>query len=167
MVALLEILGKIGFDWRVALANFVNFLIIFYLLKRFAFGPIAKIIAERQKKIETGLEDAKKAETAVMMAKQEKEKIVDEGKSEANGLLVMANKRGDEIVTTSESRGKEEYTRLISEAKADIDKQQKKAEEEVVEKTAGLVVAGIEKILREKIDKKEEEAIIKKVVAGL
>lgn len=167
MQTILEILGKVGFDWRVALANFVNFLIIFYLLKRFAFGPIKKVINERQNKIQDGLDNAKKAETALLLADKEKEKIIDKAKEEASGVLVMANKRGEEIVSGSEIKGREEYERLVSSAKTTIEKEKERAEEEVKEKTANLIVTGIEKILREKIDKAEEEKIIKKVVAGL
>jgi F0F1-type ATP synthase membrane subunit b/b' len=67
-----EILGKIGFDWQVALANLVNFLIIVFLLKKFAFKPIAKIIQDRQNKINEGLENAKKAaEEAMKNAKSD------------------------------------------------------------------------------------------------
>jgi F0F1-type ATP synthase membrane subunit b/b' len=41
---ILGILGKIGFDWQVALANLVNFLIIFWILKKFAFKPVREIL---------------------------------------------------------------------------------------------------------------------------
>ncbi|MBU4369492.1 ATP synthase F0 subunit B, partial [Patescibacteria group bacterium] len=55
-----RILGNLGFDWRMALANLVNFLIIFFVLKKYAFKPIKEKLEEREKKIKTGLEDAEK-----------------------------------------------------------------------------------------------------------
>ena len=72
-MAILDILGKIGFDWQVAVANLVNFLIIFFILKRYAFKPIANIIKERQDQVNEGLDNAKLAETNLMQAEQEKE----------------------------------------------------------------------------------------------
>ena len=60
MVNIYEILGKIGFDWQVALASLVNFLIILFVLKKFAFKPIKKLIQERQNKINEGIEKEKR-----------------------------------------------------------------------------------------------------------
>src|SRR3989344_45130 len=62
MVDIYGILQKIGFDWQVALANLVNFLIILFLLKKFAFKPIGKLIKDRQDKINEGLQKTKEAE---------------------------------------------------------------------------------------------------------
>ena len=78
----MEILNEaalnIGFDWRMALAQLVNFLIIFYLLKRFVWGSIKKTLAERKAKIDKGLEDAEAAEGLQLKAEQDYEKRVKE-----------------------------------------------------------------------------------------
>ena len=59
-----EILSKIGFDYRVALANLVNFLIVLWVLQKFAFPKIQIVLAERQAKIRKGLADAEAAKQA-------------------------------------------------------------------------------------------------------
>ena len=75
---MLEILGKIGFDWQVALANLINFFIVFLLLKKFFFKKIKETIRERRNKIEKGLEDAEKAAESLKSAEIEKDSIVKE-----------------------------------------------------------------------------------------
>ena len=92
---ILEILGNIGFDWRIAFANLVNFLIIFYLLKRYAFGPIGRILDERRRKIEEGLEHAREAETNLMMAKEERAR--DEAAQILNKAALDAEKQKKEM----------------------------------------------------------------------
>ena len=57
-----QLSANLGFDWRVALANLANFLIIVWILKRFAFKPIKAIIEKRENTIKEGLDKAKEAE---------------------------------------------------------------------------------------------------------
>jgi len=49
--SVLNNLGKMGFDWHMALFNLVNFLILYFILKKYLFGSISATIAERQKKV--------------------------------------------------------------------------------------------------------------------
>jgi F-type H+-transporting ATPase subunit b len=87
MNALLEILGKIGFDWRMALFSLLNFLIIYYILKKFFFDMIVKSIDERQKKVKEGVENYEKAKTELGMAENNAKKIIDDAKKDANKLI--------------------------------------------------------------------------------
>jgi hypothetical protein len=93
------ILANLGFDWRVALANLVNFLVIILILKYFAFKPIAKIINEREDKIKKGIEDAERAATEFQMAKQVCEKTIEKGEFEN---LVKWYFRNKEVITLEE-----------------------------------------------------------------
>ena len=84
------ILANLGFDWRVALANLANFLIIVWILKRFAFKPIEKAIKNREDKIRKGVEDAERAATEFQMAKQTCDKTIEEAKYEANKIIASS-----------------------------------------------------------------------------
>jgi F-type H+-transporting ATPase subunit b len=86
---ILEVLGKIGFDWRVALVNLFNFLIVFLILKKFAFKPIENILERRRKKIEQGLKDAKKSRDILLQTEDLSEDIIKKAKNDAN--LIVAN----------------------------------------------------------------------------
>lgn len=61
MTEILNILGTVGFNWHVALANFFNFLIILFLLQKFFFGKIRSTIQKRANIIEEGLNNAEDA----------------------------------------------------------------------------------------------------------
>ena len=104
----MEILAKIGFDWQVALANLVNFLIIFFLLKKFLFGPIAKTLAERKKAISEGLQNAALATDALSEAKKEGDKIIAEAKAQANTIIsgpgVVSPNASPSIISSWESQ---------------------------------------------------------------
>ncbi len=99
---MLEILGKIGFDWQVALANLVNFLIIFFILRRFAWKPLKNVIEERQQKIVKGLEDAQKAATDLKMAEEIRKQKVEDAKLHANQIVSDANLKSASIISAAE-----------------------------------------------------------------
>ena len=90
-----RILGNLGFDWQMALANLVNFLIIFFVLKRYAFKPIKEKLEEREKKIKTGLEDAEKSATEWRMTQQTREKTLFDARKESNEIVGQANEKAE------------------------------------------------------------------------
>ncbi len=90
MQQILDILGSLGFNWHVALANFINFLIILFILNKFFFGKIGKTIQTRHDVIERGLSQASDAEKALAHAEEEKKKIVKEARKEGQEIVAMA-----------------------------------------------------------------------------
>ena len=162
---LLDILGRIGFDWQVALANLINFLIIFWLIKRFAFKPIQATIAKRKEAIDAGLNQAQKAETELMMAKQKAGNIIAEAKQEANTLVADAKERGDVLVTDAQTKARNEHDRIVAEAKARTEKDREAAEAELQMKAAKLVTAGVKKILGDTITPEQNETLTKQAIS--
>jgi F-type H+-transporting ATPase subunit b len=158
---LLKILGNVGFDWRVALFNFINFLIVFWLVKRFVFRPIKNILDERQKKINDGLEDAKKAKTSLMMAEEKSDEIVSKAKLDGNEIISLAHDQEKAIIDQARTKAEAEAVNVRKKAESLILQEKKKAETEVREGAADLIVDGIKKVLAEEIDRKKSEQIIK------
>lgn len=160
---LLEILGKIGFDWRMALANLINFLIIFWLLKKFAFGAIKKNLDQRQNKIEEGLENAEKAKTDLLMADEAYKKRIDEAKQNANLIIAKAENAAKETINQASIDAEQRAEKLINDAKTIILKEKEKIKAEIKKETVEVAIAMVEKILSEKIDVDKDKKIIEKI----
>lgn len=157
MDLLLDILGKIGFDWQVALANLINFLIIFFVLKRFAFGPIKELIAKRQQEIQAGLENRDAAVTLVAAAQDEAAAIKKTAQQEANSIVAEAHEKGKEMVDKAEESARTAADRI----KQELDQtlvQEKEAMLKEVQKASGvLVVDALEKVLQSDVDEATKE----------
>jgi F-type H+-transporting ATPase subunit b len=164
MEGLLEILGKIGFDWQVALANLVNFLIIFFVLKKFAFKPIGKIIKERQEKIQKGLDDAKQAESALSVANSTKEEIIKEAKDEARKIVTNGEVLGKSIVKDAEAKALLEKENILKQARIDAEKEKQNMEEIFNKESADVIVAGMKSLMEGYVAKGQGEEIIKMMV---
>jgi F-type H+-transporting ATPase subunit b len=95
MEILNDIATKIGFDWRLALTHFINLMIIFFLLVKFALPAIKKTVDERTKKIKEGLR-----------LRDEADKVVADAKSEAKNIVVEASKKAQDNISASETSAK-------------------------------------------------------------
>ena len=164
MEGILEILGKIGFDSQVALANLINFLIIFFILQKFAFKPIKKIIDERQKKISEGLSNAKKAEADLIMAESRRNEIIKKAENDAGALITEAMEKGDKVILSLREKAKMEASKIMEEALRANKKEKEKMGAEFKEKSVDLIISSAETILKEKIDGAKNEEYIKKLL---
>jgi F-type H+-transporting ATPase subunit b len=163
---MLDILAKIGFDWQVALANFINFIIIFFLLRKFAFKPISKVIKERQDKIAEGLLNAEKAKTELMMAEETGKNQINQAKIQANEIIIEAQNNANLILSSSQEEALITKSGIIKEGQKQIEEKKVSMIKELEKETAYLIVDSLEKILRENLTKDQQENYIKKILVN-
>lgn len=142
------ILGKIGFDLEVALANFVNFLIIFLLFKIFLFKPIQNIIDKRREEINSGLEQASLAQVSLKSAEQESERLIKDAREKANNILLEAKVHADEISDKAILESRNNASKIIERAEQEILQQKEKMRQEVEKEMTHLVSSLTEKVVR-------------------
>lgn len=142
------ILAKIGFDIEVALANFINFLIIFLLFKIFLFKPIQKIIDKRKEEINLGLQQASQAQISLDSAKEESDQLIKEARQKANTILSEAKIHADEIALKSAEEGKNIVTQMKDRAEKDIAQEKTAMKEDVEKEMTHLVSALAEKVVK-------------------
>lgn len=135
MEMLQEVLSSLGFNIHIALANFFNFLIIFFVLQKFLFKKIGATLAERKSIIEDGVK--KSEESAHVLAHAHKE---------SKHLIDSAEKRADEIVKEGEAKGGALALSLKQDAEKDIEKLKNEA---LLEKKNGYE-AGLSALSSEK-----------------
>lgn len=161
---LLNILGNIGFDWKLALANLANFLIIYYLLKRYAFKPVGKIIDERRQKVEKGLSDAVKAEAELLNSKKEGEQIIRNAKHESNEIIAKAHDQAKELIEFANIQAVKEKADILAKAKTKIKNEQREMEVSMRSQISELVIACTEKVIGETLTGDLHNKVIDRMV---
>lgn len=142
-----ELIKHFGIDWKLLLAQAVNFLILLVILKKFAYGPIVKILQKRKEEIEKGLKFTAEAKTKLEKIGEEREAVLKESRIE--GLNIVSNAentakiRKDEIL--KEAAKKSEA--LVSDAKRAIGEEKAKMGDEVYKETKELVRLAVAKVL--------------------
>jgi F-type H+-transporting ATPase subunit b len=78
---------SLGLDWKILLAQTISFSIVFFVLWKFAYGPIFAMLQARREKIAEALANAEKIKTDVARTEAERQKILADAGDKANQLI--------------------------------------------------------------------------------
>jgi F-type H+-transporting ATPase subunit b len=165
MSEILNILGSVGFNWHVALANFVNFLIILFLLNKFFFGKIGKTLAERQDIIQQGLKHAHEAELKLAHAEEEKGTILKGAHKEKDAIVAQAEVLARDVALTLEQEAQEGINARLAKLKQEEDSLRATVEKAFGEKAPALVASMYAKTLVKEMTKADNDALIARMSA--
>lgn len=160
MNEILNILGSVGFNWHVALANFVNFLIILFLLNKFFFKKLGKTIDERHAVIERGLNQARDAERALSQAEEEKGTIVRAAHKERDVIVAKGETQAKEIVLALQKEAEEEISARVQKINEEEASLKTSVEKAFGEKAPLLVASLYAKTLMKEMTEADNNALI-------
>ncbi|MEK7132988.1 MAG: F0F1 ATP synthase subunit B [Patescibacteria group bacterium] len=103
-----ELLAVFGVNWKLLLAQGINFALLLAILTYFLYKPILRIIDERREKVAEGVRTAEMAMQRLAEAQKKSDGIVGDASREAESLVktarVRAEERGAEIVKSAEAQ---------------------------------------------------------------
>ena len=106
-----ELFSQLGIDWKLLLAQGVNFVILLIVLTKFVYKPLIKIVEERRKKIELGVKGGEMAEKIIKQAEQDKVGIIQEADTQAVAIISEAEKnaqkKAQEIALQADERAQQ------------------------------------------------------------
>lgn len=156
----------LGLDWKILLGQLINFLILLFVLKKFAVKPFLKTLRERKQKIEEGIEKSKLAEEKVKEIREMREEVIAKANQKAMEIYEKSKKRGDDKVRESVILGEKERISILENARKEtlrkISKIKSAEEKKMVE--AALLLA--EKVIGEKMDAQKDKDLINKILAA-
>lgn len=141
------------------------FLILLWILNKFAFGPIKSALKKREDSITDALAQAQKAREEMANMKADNEKILNEAREERSRMLREAKEARDLIVNEAREKANTEYNRIVEEAKGAINNQKMAAMIEIKNSVGNMVLEVSEKVLRRELaNKTDQEAYVKQLV---
>jgi F-type H+-transporting ATPase subunit b len=163
----MEVLAKLGIDWKLLIAQAVNFLVLLWVLKRYAYGPILRALERRTQRIEDGLKHAAAADEKLRTVLDEEKKV-----------MAAAREAAREVLSGAEAAAKKRDAAMLAETKAKIDKMITEADQALAEKQAKLireakvelvsvVALATEKVLAEKVDADKERTLVEKALQSV
>ncbi|WP_018463268.1 F0F1 ATP synthase subunit B [Segatella paludivivens] len=129
----------------------LTFLVVLFILWKFGFPVIVKMVSERKAFIDDSLRKAHEANEKLANIQKESESILQEAREKQASILKEAANTRDAIVEKAQDKAREEGARLISDAKIEIDNEKQAAISDIRKQVATLSVEIAEKILRENL----------------
>ena len=162
-----EILNQFGVEPLLLIAQIVNFLLVLFLLKKFALRPILSVLKERQKTIAESIKNAEDAQKALETATEKEKQILQKAQTEAKDVLSDARMQATDIVKTAEENTREQVDRMLEDAQKKITKQTEDAEKELASKVTTLAADMLKTSLKGLLDDKDQEKVVEKATKKL
>jgi len=140
-----ELIHNLGIEWKVLLAQIVNFAVLLFILKKFAYKPILKVLNDRQKRIEEAINRSKSVDKRMAEIETLKEKVLDEARRESEAIIKKAE---EAALRVKESVLKEAHSvseKLLVDTGKKIQAEREKIFREAKSEIADLVYAAVEK----------------------
>ena len=137
------------------------FLLVFFILWKWGFPSIVKMVEDRKAYIDDSLRKAHEANEKLANIQKESECIIQKAREQQASILREASATRDTIVEQAQEKAREESSRIVSEARAEIEAEKQNVIRDIRNQVAELSVQIAEKILHEKLsnDGKQMELI--------
>ncbi|MGD7049604.1 F0F1 ATP synthase subunit B [Rossellomorea marisflavi] len=149
-----------GFTGGDIIVQLVLFLVLLWLLKKFAWGPLMGIMQERENHIAGEIDAAEKSRTEASKYLEEQRELLKEARQEALALIESAKKQGDDQRSQIILEARQESERLKESAKREIETQKDQAMAALREQVASLSVMIASKVIEKELSVEDQEQLI-------
>lgn len=150
-----KLAGEFGVEWNLLIAQIINFVLVAFLLYRFAFKPILATLDERQKKIASGLKYAEEMELKLKDAQVQYEEVLHKAALEKKEILEAAREQSKNYAEKQAQVATAEAEHIIKKAEEAIVLEKQKMLHDVREQLGELVVATSERVLAKNLTQEE------------
>lgn len=157
----MEILTNFGVQWNLLLAQIVNFLIIFFVLKKFFYKPIAKALDDRKQKIAEGLKNAETVEKRLAETEEKTAKLISDARREAQTIIDSAKKESVELNSQARNDTQKMIEGMLEKAHAQIELERETMKKDLEKQTIALVVSVTQKVLARTLAQSEKDSLTK------
>ncbi|MGC1479233.1 MAG: F0F1 ATP synthase subunit B [Chthoniobacterales bacterium] len=140
MEALNTIFTAFGVVWPKFLAQVILFLIVYWVLKKYAFGPIIAMLEQRRRLIEEGQANAEQIKAQLAEAETHYKDALHKANVEAQGIIDEARKSGEALSQKQAQEAIRQAEEIISKARVDITNEHNQMVADVKREMVGLVV---------------------------
>jgi F-type H+-transporting ATPase subunit b len=133
------------------------FVLVFLILRKFAWGPILSALNEREKTIADSLATAERVKTEMAMMKSENEALLAKAREERSAMLKEAKETRDRIVNEAKDQAKQEAAKILADANAALQNQKMAVLTDVKNQIGNMVIDISEKVIRRSLDSKGEQ----------
>jgi F-type H+-transporting ATPase subunit b len=163
----LEVLNALGINLGYLFVQIFNFLIMFVVLRAWAYRPIVRSLEKRRASIEQGLEDARVAAKARANAEIKAEEIINTAQEKAVMIVREATERaeaaGRDVLAAAEADTRKTHDTIL----AETERERNHMLSDVRSQIAALAMAATQKLIGESLDERRQHTLINEFFSGI
>ena len=145
----------------------ITFLIVLFVLKKKAWGPLMNALEDREKKIEEALATADKAKEDSQNLSAEIDKMKADSQTERQQILADAKKDADNLMAKKESEANQKYDQMLDKAKKEIESEKAKALKDIKSVAVNLSIEAASKIINKNLDSNDNKKIAEDTINSI
>ena len=142
----------------------VSFGILLFLLYRYAFPVIFRLLEERERKIRDSLEDAERVRGEAQARLAQYEEKIKGAQQDVQNILEEARLKARKLVEDSQEKMEREAQRMMEEARTDIERERQQALREIQQATVDLTLTATERILERDLKDSDHRRFVAEVI---
>ncbi|MDC4228110.1 MAG: F0F1 ATP synthase subunit B [Candidatus Manganitrophus sp.] len=142
------------------LTQIVGFLLLLWLLRKYAWGPLLGVLDERRTRIATELEEIRKGKESLAQMKAEYDTKISEIENQARARIQEAVTEGQRMAREIAEGAREEAHQVLEKAKEDIHREMAKAKAQLRDEIATIAVSAAGKIVRQELNKQKDKELV-------
>ncbi len=148
-------------------AQIITFIILLFLMKRFAWKPFLKVIDQRRERIASEFEKIANAKAEVESIKADYESRIRSIQTEATAMIGAAAEEARKLAEDIRQSARDESEKIFAKAEESIKAEAAKAEEALKDRIVNLTIDVASKVIEERLTAKDDRAIAESFIRGL
>lgn len=151
----------------IVLAQLVNFVILFLILRVVAFKPLLNVLQQRKERIAKGLEDARRAEEKLANIEKDYQAKLDEARAEGQKAIAEASATADKQAAAIVAKANEDVARLKAQAQEEAELERNRILADLRSQVASLAIAATNKLIGASLDEQRQRALVDEFFSGV
>jgi F-type H+-transporting ATPase subunit b len=145
----------------------VTFAVVFYALRRFAFGRVQQLIDERRERIRAAIEEADRARAEARELLEKHRQLIAQAKGESAEILADARKVAESQVERVREEAEADRQRRLEETRRQIEAETKRSIDQIRSEVADLTLAATARVTGKVLDAEDQRRLIDEAIAEL
>ena len=138
----------------------ITFLLLFFVLAKYAWKPLIKMLDDRETMIRSSLDDAEKAKLELERLNKESEAITAKARSEAQAILVESKTVAEKVKEDTIAKAKEQAIKISDDAQKQIQVEKDKAITDIKQEVVNLTLSVAEKLINKNLNDADNKSLI-------
>ena len=156
---------QLGVLWGNLIWQCLAFLLLVFLLNKFAFPAVLKMLDDRSNRIRESMEQAEAIKVANQEAAKKAEQIIGQAKAQMRDMLAQAEQSRQRTISAAQAQAREQGEKLLADAHAQIQLDTQRAKEELQHEVARLAIMAASRVIGKSLDSQDHYRLVDEALA--
>jgi F-type H+-transporting ATPase subunit b len=159
--------GLMSLQTNLMFWTLIIFAIVYFVLSRYAFGPITKAVEAREKALEEAIEGAKRDREAAAKLLQEHQAAIDAARGEGQKMIAEGRAVAEKLRTDLLEQTRKEQQEMLERARREIESERDKAVAQLRREAIDLALAGASKVIEQNLESDKNRKLVENYLASI